>query len=362
MRDTGARDRYWMQLCLQLAREARGYTSPNPMVGSVVVKNSRLVGRGFHPKPGEPHAEVFALRDAGDAARGATLYVNLEPCNHTGRTPPCTEAILKAGVAHVVAGIVDPNSLVAGTGLARLRAAGVEAIAGVEEAACRELNEAFFHSIIHHRPFGILKYAMTLDGKIATASSHSQWVSGEASRAIVHNVRGGCDAVLVGGNTVRQDDPQLTCRLVEGRNPLRVVMTKDGDRLPAEAKLWHTDAAPTLVLAAQISDARRNDLERRGVEVEVCLELSPAIASDILYKRGCISVLWECGGTLAAKALRDRVIQKVMAFVAPKLVGGLTAPGPIAGEGVPLMSEALPLVNVRDRLVGSDRLIEGYLA
>lgn len=362
MINADARDRYWMQLCIQLAREARGYTSPNPMVGSVVVKNSRLIGHGFHPKPGEPHAEVFALRDAGEAAGGATLYVNLEPCNHTGRTPPCTEAILQAGVARVVAGIVDPNPLVAGKGLARLQAAGVEAIAGVEEAACRELNEAFFHSIIHHRPFGILKYAMTLDGKIATVSGHSQWVSGEAARAIVHDVRGGCDAVVVGGNTVRQDDPQLTCRLVTGRNPLRVVMTKDGDRLPGEAKLWHTDVAPTLVLAEQISDTRRDDLERRGVDVESCLNLSSALASDILYKRGCISVLWECGGMLAAEALRDLVIQKVMAFVAPKLVGGLSAPGPIAGEGMPLMSEALPLTNVRDRQIGSDRLIEGYLA
>ncbi|MEM9164642.1 MAG: bifunctional diaminohydroxyphosphoribosylaminopyrimidine deaminase/5-amino-6-(5-phosphoribosylamino)uracil reductase RibD, partial [Cyanobacteria bacterium P01_F01_bin.4] len=181
--------------CLALAQQAAGQTAPNPLVGSVIVKDGKVIGEGFHPKAGEPHAEVFALRDAGDQARGATLYVNLEPCNHTGRTPPCTEAILNAGIETVVVGMADPNPTASG-GIERLRSAGLTVIVGVEEAACRQLNEAFIHRVQHRRPFGILKYAMTLDGKIATDTGHSAWVTSPESRRRVHQLRGGCDAVI----------------------------------------------------------------------------------------------------------------------------------------------------------------------
>ena len=360
-------DRYWMRQCLALARKAAGYTSPNPMVGSVVVKDGVCIGRGFHPQPGEPHAEVFALRDAGDRARGATLYVNLEPCNHFGRTPPCSEAIVKAGIRRVVAGMVDPNPLVAGSGIERLRQAGITVNAGVEEAACQTLNEAFARSIQDHLPFGVFKYAMTLDGKIATASGHSQWVSGVESRTLVHAQRAICDAVVVGSNTVRQDDPQLTCRLVEGRNPLRVVLSRRLD-LPTTAQLWDTSVAPTLVLTETASGSKQADriyleafLRDRGVEILTVPKLTPLVASKALHDRGCIRVLWECGAILAAAALRDGVIQKVMAFVAPKLAGGGEAPGPIGGVGVSRMSEALQLGRVSSRRVGEDVLIEGYV-
>ena len=360
-------DRYWMQHCLTLARQAAGQTSPNPMVGAVVVRNGRCVGRGFHPKPGEPHAEIFALREAGELARGATLYVNLEPCNHTGRTPPCSKAVIEAGVARVVAGMVDPNPLVAGQGLERLRQAGIEVVVGVEEAACQTLNEAFAHSIHHHQPFGILKYAMTLDGKIATSSGHSQWISSVESRQLVHAQRGYCDAVVVGANTALQDDPQLTCRLVPGRNPLRVVLSRHLN-LPTTLQLWDTRSAPTLVLTEPATGSRQQEqshlldfLSDRGVEVVTLSQLTPKTASQVLYERGAIGVLWECGATLAATALRAGVIQKVMAFVAPKLVGGKTAPGPIAGPGILNMDSALHLEKVTDRPVGCDRLIEGYI-
>ncbi|MEM8717129.1 MAG: bifunctional diaminohydroxyphosphoribosylaminopyrimidine deaminase/5-amino-6-(5-phosphoribosylamino)uracil reductase RibD [Cyanobacteria bacterium P01_G01_bin.4] len=360
-------DRYWMQHCLDLARQAAGNTSPNPMVGSAIVRDGRCVGRGFHPKPGEPHAEVFALREAGELAKGATLYVNLEPCNHTGRTPPCSEAVIQAGISRVVAGMVDPNPLVAGTGVERLRQAGIDVTVGVEEEACQTLNEAFIHSILNQQPLGILKYAMTLDGKIATTSGHSQWISSIKSRTLVHAQRAISDAVVVGGNTVRLDDPQLTCRLADGRNPLRVVLSRRLD-LPTTLQLWNTQDAPTLVMTEPASGSKQQErshlldfLTAKGVEVLTMPKLTPFTASQALYKRGLITVLWECGATVAAAALRDGVIQKVMAFVAPKLVGGTTAPGPIAGPGVIEMSSALQLERVRERKVGCDRLIEGYI-
>jgi diaminohydroxyphosphoribosylaminopyrimidine deaminase / 5-amino-6-(5-phosphoribosylamino)uracil reductase len=211
-------DSRMMQRCLELARRALGRTSPNPLVGAVIVKDGEIVGEGFHPRAGEPHAEVFALKAAGvgaaspqeNCARGATIYVSLEPCNHYGRTPPCSEGLIAAGVAKVVVGMVDPNPLVAGGGIARLRAAGIEVLVGVEEEACRQLNEAFIHRILYKRPLGILKYAMTLDGKIATNSGHSAWVTSQDARSEVHQLRAACDAVIVGGNTVRQDNPYLT--------------------------------------------------------------------------------------------------------------------------------------------------------
>src|SRR4028119_2423051 len=194
-------DRAMMRRCIELARRALGKTAPNPLVGSVIVRDGKIVGEGFHPGAGQPHAEVFALREAGELAEGATVYVNLEPCNHYGRTPPCSEALVKAKVAKVVAGMVDPNPLVAGTGLARLREAGIEVVASVEGEACKKLNEAFVHRILQGRPLGILKYAMTLDGKIATSTGHSAWVTGEEARSEVHRMRVGCAAGVVGGNT-----------------------------------------------------------------------------------------------------------------------------------------------------------------
>lgn len=203
-------DRAMMQRCLELARTAIGRTAPNPMVGCVIVADGEIVGEGFHPKAGEPHAEVFALRQAGERSRNATLYVNLEPCNHYGRTPPCAEAVVAAGVRRVVVGMVDPNPKVAGGGIETLRKAGIEVTIGIEEADCQILNEAFVHRIVHRRPFGILKYAMTLDGKIAATSGHSSWVTGQASRRRVYELRTACDAIVIGGNTVRKDNPHLT--------------------------------------------------------------------------------------------------------------------------------------------------------
>ena len=241
--------------CCELAAQAAGHTAPNPLVGSVITQGDEIVAEGYHPQAGEPHAEVFALRAAGAKAQGATLYVNLEPCNHTGRTPPCSEAVIAAGIKRVVIGMKDPNP-VAGGGIEKLRAAGVEVTVGVEGDRCRRLNEAFIHRVIHHRPFGILKYAMTLDGKIATTTGHSAWVSGPESRQRVHQLRSHCDAVIVGGNTVRKDNPHLTSHGEGNRNPLRIVMSRQL-HLPEAAHLWDTAIAPTSKAPASICPSRR---------------------------------------------------------------------------------------------------------
>lgn len=354
-------DRAMMRRCIELARRALGQTAPNPLVGAVIVRDGKIVGEGFHPGAGKPHAEVFALREAGELAAGATVYVNLEPCNHYGRTPPCSEALIQAKVAKVVAGMVDPNPLVAGTGLARLREAGIEVVAGVEEEACQKLNEAFVHRILYRRPLGILKYAMTLDGKIATSTGHSAWVTGEEARSEVHSVRVGCDAVIVGGNTVRLDNPQLTSHQPDRHNPLRVVMSRSLD-LPKSARLWETSSAPTLVLTEPgVNREFQALLIAKGVEVVELLPLTPANVMTYLYDRSFLSVLWECGGTLAAKAIADGAVQKIMAFIAPKIVGGSEAPTPVGDLGFAEMTDALTLDRVSWRTVGADCLVEGYL-
>ena len=354
-------DRAMMQRCITLARRALGRTSPNPLVGSVVVRNGEIVGEGFHPGAGQPHAEVFALREAGEKAKGATIYVSLEPCNHYGRTPPCSEALIAAGVAKVVVGMVDPDPRVSGGGIDRLRRAGIEVVVGVEEAACRQLNEAFIHRILHKRPLGILKYAMTLDGKIATISGHSTWVTGKEARSHVHQLRAACDAVIVGGNTVRLDDPYLTSHHPDAHNPLRVVMSRTLD-LPIDAHVWQTDDAPTLVLTEVAANPDlQKQLVKKKVEVVELTPLTPAKVMTYLYERQLSSVLWECGGTLAASAIADGAVQKIMAFIAPKIVGGRVAPSPVGDLGFATMTDALTLERVSLRQLGSDYVIEGYL-
>lgn len=353
--------RRWMRRCLELASMAIGQTAPNPLVGAVILRQGMVIGEGVHPGAGQPHAEVFALRQAGEQAQGATLYVNLEPCNHFGRTPPCTEAILQAGIAQVVVGMIDPDPRVAGSGITRLQDAGVEVVVGVEREACEQLNEAFVCRINHRRPLGILKYAMTLDGKIATCTGHSKWVTGPAARAEVHKLRTTCDAIVVGGNTVRQDNPRLTTHGQSTHNPRRVVMSRRLE-LPSEAHLWDITTAPTLVFTTLEADASQIEgLEQRGVTVKTLVDLTPAEVTEALYQLGCSTVLWECGGTLAAQALKDQVIDRVWAFVAPKLVGGQTSLSPIGELGIQHMDDAIILTHLTCRAIGEDWLIQGNL-
>jgi diaminohydroxyphosphoribosylaminopyrimidine deaminase/5-amino-6-(5-phosphoribosylamino)uracil reductase len=354
-------DQAMMYRCLDLARRAIGRTSPNPLVGCVLVQAGQIVGEGFHPRAGDPHAEIFALKQAGDRAKGATLYVNLEPCNHHGRTPPCSDAIIAAGVTRVVIGMIDPNPKVAGGGIATLRNAGIDVVVGVEEAVCQTLNEAFVHRILSQRPFGILKYAMTLDGKIAATTGHSNWITGPASRQKVHQLRATCDAIVVGGNTVRHDNPELTTHGMADHNPLRVVMSRSLD-LPIDAKLWQTDRVPTIVFTTLSANLEvKKHLIQHGVELIVLESLTPDEVMRQLYDRGLNTVLWECGGTLAAKAIADHCVQKVWAFIAPKIIGGDVAPSPVGDLGFEKMTQALTLQRTQWSTIDTDFLLEGYL-
>lgn len=363
-----ALDKKMMIRCCELAAQAAGYTAPNPMVGSVITQNGTIVGEGYHPKAGEPHAEIFALRAAAGKTQGGTLYVNLEPCNHTGRTPPCSEAVIKAGIQRVVIAMNDPNPKASG-GIEKLRAAGIEVVVGVEGDRARALNEAFIHRLTHRRPFGIFKYAMTLDGKIATTTGHSAWISGPASRAQVHQLRSRCGAVIVGGNTVRKDNPTLTSHNQafggafpeESRNPLRVVMSRQLN-LPTTANLWDTSETPTVVMTQNDAAPNvREALAQQGVEIISFEHLSPAGVMANLYERGLLSVLWECGGTLAAEAIKQNAVQKIWAFIAPKVIGGKGAPSPIGDLGLEAMTAAKSLEQVTVTPIDKDFLLQGYL-
>ncbi len=355
----------WMQRCIDLAKQGRGQTAPNPMVGSVIIKNGQVLGEGFHPKAGEPHAEVFAIRAAqqtGADLSDATLYVNLEPCNHYGRTPPCSEAIIQAGIGKVVVGAIDADPRVSGSGCDRLRAAGVQVTTGILEQQCLELNEAFLHRVKTNLPLGIFKYAMTLDGKIATTSGHSYWITGQESRNLVHDLRLGCDAIITGGNTVRLDNPHLTTHGLGKHCPLRVVVTQSFN-LPEKANLWNiTDTERTLVITLPHQNPQlKQKLSDRHVEILELEDLSPQIIMQELAKRGFNQVLWECGGRLGAAAIKAQMVQKIYAFIAPKLIGGFTAPSPIDDLGLNLMTEAINLVNPKLQQIGTDFLIIGNL-
>jgi diaminohydroxyphosphoribosylaminopyrimidine deaminase/5-amino-6-(5-phosphoribosylamino)uracil reductase len=329
-----------MQRALQLAALGAGRTSPNPLVGAVVLDASgALVGEGYHARAGEAHAEVSALRQAGKRARGGTLVVTLEPCCHHGRTPPCTSAVIAAGIARVVVAMADPNPQVAGGGLALLRAAGIEVFSGVAEAEARALNRPFCHRIATGRPLGILKWAMGADGRTALSNGASQWISGAEARQWVHRLRAGCDAVIVGGGTVRTDDPLLTSRGLRAPEPLRVVLSRSL-QLPISAQLWEQTPAPTLVAHGPEAPPQAcTALDQRGVARLELPSCSPRLLLEALATRGCNQVLWECGPELAAAALREGCVQEVAAVIAPKLMGGLPSRTPLGEMGYGTMAE-----------------------
>ncbi len=353
-----------MREALALARRGGGFTSPNPMVGAVVVADGRIVGRGYHPRVGDPHAEVFALQDAGERVRGATLYVTLEPCAHQGRTPPCTEAIIGAGIRRVVAAMADPDHQVNGRGLHRLQEAGIETCVGVAESEARDLNEAYVKHRTTGIPFVTAKWAMTLDGRIATRSGESQWISGEASRALVHERRAVADAILVGIGTVLRDDPALTARVFAARNPRRIVLDSML-RVPLDARVLTQDGTPVIVATTgRASSEARRALEARGVEVLVADGLDGRVDLEALLKevgrRGVLSLLVEGGGTVHGAFLDAGLVDKVLIFIAPQIVGG-PAPGPVGGVGVEALARAWHLSRAAFRQIGEDLVIEGYL-
>jgi diaminohydroxyphosphoribosylaminopyrimidine deaminase/5-amino-6-(5-phosphoribosylamino)uracil reductase len=363
-----ADDLQYMQRALKLAGLASGQTSPNPMVGAVVVKDGLVIGEGYHHRAGTPHAEVNALRQAGVEATGSIIYVSLEPCCHFGRTPPCTEAIIKAGLKRVVIATRDPNPLVAGQGIEALQDAGLEVQVGLLEREALRLNEAFIKYITVHTPFVTLKSAASLDGKVATSSGESQWITGAEARCRVHRMRAASDAVLTGIGTVLADNPLLTARLDEPvKQPLRVIVDSKL-QLPVESQLVQTARSVSTVVATvsgQGTAERRDALLEHRMEIwdlpEVGGDVDLQALMELLGRRDVLSVLLEAGPTLNAGALKAGIVDKIVLFLAPKIIGGLHAPGPVGGAGVDHLSEARPLSDLQCRTVGCDLMISGYL-
>jgi diaminohydroxyphosphoribosylaminopyrimidine deaminase/5-amino-6-(5-phosphoribosylamino)uracil reductase len=336
------------------------------MVGAVIVKGGQVVGEGYHRMVGGPHAEVNALRAAGRAAKGADLYVTLEPCCHQGRTPPCTKAIIGAGVGRVVAAMRDPDARVSGRGLGQLRSAGIATRVGILEPEARRLNEGYLKRVATGLPFATLKAAMSLDGKIATVAGESRWITGEKARALAHRLRAEHDVVLTGVETVLADDPELTVRLARGRTPLRVVADSQA-RTPPGARLLRADERPPVIAVTGKAPAlRRRRLEQTGAQVWVLPAKEGRVDLRALMRRlvatGANSVVLEAGGTLAAAALAAGLVDRVYCFMAPVLIGGAAAPTPVDGKGVSRLAQAWRLSDVRVRRVGEDVLIVGSLA
>ena len=359
-------DEIFMREALRIARNAEGRTSPNPLVGAVIVRDGSIVAEGWHRKAGTPHAEVHALRMAGDLAKGATLYVTLEPCAHVGRTGPCAVAVRDAGIRRVVVAMGDPNPLVAGKGIQILRDAGVEVTVGVCEAEARQLNEVFLHWITTGQPFVVLKTAMTLDGKIATAAGASKWITGEAARLRVHELRDRYDAILAGIGTALADDPSLTTRLPDrtGKNPVRIIVDSNA-RLPLTSNVVTDGQAQTIVAVTEAAPEERvAALRAHGVDVLTCGTGSHVDLVQLMQELGrreIASVLVEGGGTVNFSLLAAGLVDKVHAFVAPKIVGGRTAKTPVEGEGFAQLADSVQLTQLTAESVGGDVLLTGYV-
>ncbi|MBI2645662.1 MAG: bifunctional diaminohydroxyphosphoribosylaminopyrimidine deaminase/5-amino-6-(5-phosphoribosylamino)uracil reductase RibD [Deltaproteobacteria bacterium] len=355
----------YMKMALDLARHGEGLTSPNPMVGALIVKDGEIVGRGFHLKAGEDHAEIIALKEAGERARGGILYITLEPCCHVGKTGPCTEAIVKAGIRKVVVGMQDPNDLVNGKGMRELKRLGVEIEAGVLEKECQELNEFFTFWIKHQTPFVILKTASTLDGKIATFKGESKWITSEESRNMVQSLRNKVDAIIVGIGTIMTDNPSLSLQSNKDRmNPLRIVVDSKL-RISPRAKVLKVDEKhrTMVVTTRKATLKKRKALERKGVEVVVVPDkrgrVSIVSLLKLLGKQGVLSVLVEGGAEVNASFLKEKLAHKIYTFMAPRILGD-DALGAYSNMGLSDLDQAIKIKNVRMESVGKDFLIQGY--
>jgi len=323
----------WMRRSIQLALLAEGMTSPNPLVGAIVLDSSgRLVGEGFHSGSGNAHAEIEALNQAGEKSINGTIVVTLEPCCHHGLTPPCTEALIKAGLKRVVIGMVDPDPRVSGNGISRLKDSGLEVIEGVLKEECESINREFVFRVRNGRPWGILKWAMSLDGRIGLPNGCSKWITDIPARDWVHKVRSKCDAVIVGGGTVRADDPLLTSRGKSSIEPLRVIFSRSLD-LPKSAKLWDTKIAKTIIAYGPEGDESFFSDLPYGPEKLRLNSNDPSELLASLSKKGCNKILWECGPLLATSAIEANCVQELVVFVAPKLLGGKSAMTPLSSFG-----------------------------
>ncbi len=359
-------DERFMNLALQLAKKGCGWTSPNPMVGAVIVKQGRIIGQGWHERCGEPHAERNALASCTETPEGADMYVTLEPCCHQGRQPPCTEAILAAGIKRVAVGSTDPNPLVSGKGIRLLREHGIEVTEHILQKECDRLNEVFFHYIRTGRPFVVMKYAMTMDGKIAAYTGASKWVTGKEARNHVQEQRHRYTGIMVGSGTVLADDPLLTCRMENGKNPVRI-LCDTRLRIPLSSQVVVTaKQVPTVIATCSTDRQKRIPYEEAGCRILTMGEKEGHVdLAELMQRLGqeqIDSILLEGGGTLNWAALKSGIVQKLQAYLAPKLFGGQDAKTPVEGKGVPSPAEAFPLKNSTVTRLGEDFLIESEVA
>ena len=360
-------DTVYMQQALELSKKGIGYTNPNPLVGAVIVKEGRIIGEGYHKYLGGPHAEIQAFQNAIEDVYGATMYITLEPCSHYGRTPPCAQAIIKNKIAKVVVAMTDPNPLVAGKGIQMLRESGIEVITDVLKDEAMKINEIFIKYISMNEPFCIMKTAMTLDGKIATTRGESKWITGEASRTLVHKLRHQVSSIMVGIGTILKDDPSLTTRLdgVEGIDPIRIVVDSKA-RISLNAKVLNIESkAKTIIATTELADCKKiKALKDKNAEIILTplkdnkVDL-PYLTKE-LGKMGIDSILLEGGSELNFSAIESSIVDKVITFVAPKIVGGKLSKTPVGGLGINPLSLAVILDNLNVSIVGQDIMLEGY--
>ncbi|MDR5659464.1 bifunctional diaminohydroxyphosphoribosylaminopyrimidine deaminase/5-amino-6-(5-phosphoribosylamino)uracil reductase RibD [Serpentinicella sp. ANB-PHB4] len=362
-------DKKYMERALQLAEKGWGKTRPNPLVGAVVVRDDKILAEGYHRYYGGNHAEVDALEQINYDAKGATIYVTLEPCSHYGKTPPCVEAIIKSKIEKVVVALEDPNPLVAGRGISILREHGIQVVTGVMEKEAKLLNEIFIKYITTNRPFCILKTAMTLDGKIATKQKNSKWITGEASRAYVHHIRNRVSGIMVGVTTVNEDNPKLNTRIpgVEVNHPTRIIVDDKALRISLDSYVVQTakEQKTIVVTTEQASKTKVDALINYGVDVVLTKEKYGLVDLNdlmtILGEKKIDSILLEGGGTLNYSALESNVVDKVISFIAPKIVGGREAITPVEGDGLSKVDEAFLIEDVSLQTIEKDILIEGYV-
>lgn len=361
-------DIMYMKRALELAKKGAGHTNPNPLVGAVIVKEGRIIGEGYHKAYGSHHAEINAFINATEDVKGATMYVTLEPCSHYGKTPPCAKTILEKGIKKVVIGLKDPNPLVAGKGIKMLEDAAVEVVTGVLEEEGRKLNEIFLKYITTKLPFCIMKTAMTLDGKIATYTNASKWITGELSRKYVHELRHRVAGIMVGIGTVLADNPSLTTRIGDdrGSDPIRIIIDSSA-RIPLNATVLNlqSDKKTIIVVTEKAEKEKLELLEQKGAEIIVTPSKNERVDLFLLMKalgqRKIDSVLLEGGSELNYSALEEGIVDKVNAFIAPKIIGGNTAKTPVGGQGKAFMEQAITLEGIDIRRFGDDIMVQGYI-
>lgn len=359
-------DNLFMKRAIELAKRGVGKVNPNPMVGAVIVKNGKIIGEGYHMEYGKEHAEVNAIKSAKEDVSDSTIYVTLEPCSHYGKQPPCAYKIVESNIKKVVIGSLDPNPLVSGRGIKILKDAGIDVVTGVMEDECLKLNEVFMKYISKKKPFVAMKCAMSLDGKIATKLGESKWISSKESRELVQKLRNKYTGIMVGINTVIKDNPRLTCRLEDGRSPVRIVIDSNL-RIPNDSNIVKTaNKVKTIVATTKgASKAKISDLKNKNVEVIITENSDSKVnlneLMSKLYEKQIDGILLEGGGTLNYSALEEGIVDKVLFFIAPIIIGGTKSICPVSGDGINKLNEAFKINNLSCSNIGQDILIEGYI-